>query len=380
MNQEIDRGQFGLTEQAFNKRTLGRVKNAFDSCQLNLVGGVNDGIKAKSRYFNSVLLERGFGLEGQDAAYLNALQVLLMNSITSRGERYVEELGGEDGVNLAYIARDLVEPDFRVAIRVVMGATEEMPLRALSYLAPALQMMESFKERNVYVPQLQVVFANNISGVLNGQDQTKIADQTQRFALLARDYTSEFFGNVSDSVIFLMDKPLDKGSVIRGELIDLTKVLIEHLSDETADQLSKKGMRFSSRVNNFYAAAHVLVHDIDSEDILVPFFPDQNDAVNPQSIISLGGQQEKLFYKIRHEIKPHLDPKYRSVRTLQYFTRHYVPPYYMANGGDVSMDSFLQGLNGQREISRTAGYDLNYLYGISNARGNFDDFLTAKRG
>jgi len=260
-----------------------------------------------------------------------------------------------------------------------MGATEEMPIRALSYLTLPLQMMDRLREINVSVPQLQIIFANNISGGLNGQDPSKIINQTDRFATLARAYVGEFFKEIGDSVVFLSDRPLDRGSHLRKTLIDLTKVLVSHLSSETRDQLMVKGMRYSPRVNNFYAAAHLLVHDIDLEDCFVALFPEQEHIMCPESIISIGGQQEKLFYRIRHELRPHLDGEHRLVRTLQYFTRHYVPPYYMANGGDLSMDGVLSNHITGQEIAKTASYDLSYLARSSNSRGDLDDFFARMR-
>lgn len=93
--------------------------------------------------------------------------------------------------------------------------------------------------------------------------------------------------------------------------------------------------------------------------------------INPKSIISMGGRQERFFYRLRHEIKPSLPERYGEVLTFQFFTKHQVPPYYMASDGDVSMADGL----GFSRIGLAAKYDLNYLRNQSVLRGDLEQFL-----
>jgi len=113
MNIEVEQ-QSNIAEKALSKRMAGRIKNAFDNCQLTLVGGLNDGIKAKSRqllpYLGSIDVEQING------PFVNALDVLLLNGINGREVYYAEELGGEDAGNLPLIVRDLIGPDSGVVI------------------------------------------------------------------------------------------------------------------------------------------------------------------------------------------------------------------------------------------------------------------------
>lgn len=364
-------------ENFLSKKLKGRIKNAFDNCQLVLVGGDNSGRKAKSSQFDPSLHDESFDRTGIDATFVDALNVLLLNS--GYGSDYIRELGAVDSVNLPAIAKDLaVGSESKTAVRIVFGATEEMPLRALSYVLPAVELAEAARTAGISAPQIQVIFANNISGRLNRQDSLRVRYQSEKFSLLAKAYVEDFFPSITESIVFLEDTPLDKESVLRRELVDVNRILCANLSTETEDELLTKGREQSSRVNYFYGAAHLLMHDVAIPAVLTTVLGPA-DIVRPDFIINIGGQSEKLFYRIRHEIKPLLPATYQQARTLQYFTRHFAPAYYMARGGDLSMENALRGNLDRRNIAKAAEYDLDYLISLSESRGDFNDFLSRAR-
>lgn len=380
--------RIGIGEQ-FGLKLMNRCRYSFDSSQLALVGGNFDGKKVKSPqlapYLQNTVLPN---MDSVDRAGFNLRLpevynvMLFLSNGTLFEEGYVEGIGGNDYGNIAQIGVDLAaeREASGVVTRLVFGGVEEMPLRAISYLLPPLIYAEQMKKLGIETPQLQVIFANNISGALNHLDQERANDQSIRFAEFAHDFIREYFPEVSDSVVFLEDTPLNEGSVIREELLSVARVLNEHLSPEARESLLGKGNNGSNRLNPFYGAAHLLVHDTNIPDILTPLIKDQPTTISPQVIISFGGYQERLFYKVRQEIKPHLGSEYQRVPTLQYFTKHRVPPYYMARGGDYSLDDALQGVAFRPDSVATAAQkDLSYLESVTSKRGTVDfaDFIAS---
>lgn len=224
-----------------------------------------------------------------------------------------------------------------------------------------------------------MIFANNISSRLDSLNAEKTIEQAQRFAEIARDYVQMFFSTLSKHVVFLKDTSLEKGSVLRGELLSIAAVLRDKTGKELRDALRIKGTNNgAARMYVFYGAAHPLFHDADIPGSLEPLLVNQPNILHPDTIISIGGYQEQDFYKLRHSLKPYLNAAYNTVKTLQFFTRNRVPPYYMARGGDISLDDVMSGRQSS-EISAAAQHDLDYLKMVSNTRGRFSDFIEKQR-
>lgn len=370
-----------------SKRMLGRLKSVYDNCQLTLVSGEFNGQKAKSRQFNGYMPLPPETNTGQVTNYgVKFPQVvgkmLLVGEPTAFQESYIEGLGGIDFQNLPEIAAQITrgaKPS--VVIRLVYGATTEMPFRALSYLLPALIYMEH--TGNV-ISQLQVIFVNNISSHLDRLDTSTALKQVKDFAGIAKAYIRSFFPNSDRKTIFLEDTPLDRGSDLRRRLLTLATSLRKTASEDLLDDLERKAVNNGSgRTYAFYGAAHVLIHDIDIPGSLVPLLPDQPEiVVNPEVIVSIGGRKEEIFYRLRHILKPHLDPEYNNAKTLQFFTRHRVPPYCMARGGDVALGDVMKGSSDfvNKNVAPVVSYDLCYLNEVSARRGDLGNFLKKYKG
>ncbi len=348
------------------------------------IGGENDGRKGKARYFEPHLLASRAPELGETEkndygnSLLKVLDVMLGEKHAVLDESYVAGLGGLDYQNLPDLAAQIAagnENSSKMTIRVVYGATEEMPLRALSYILPPLIFMGSMKKEGITPPQLQIIFANNISSRLDLLDLNKTQVQVQIFSSIAKDYIATFFPKLVESTVFLEDKPLEKGSVFRNELLRVASVLRNDLGEDVKEELLLKGKNNGAfRTYPFYGAAHLLIHDADIKGSLMPIFTDQPVSVSPDTIISFGGYQEQVFYKLRHALKPNLNSSYRDTKTLQYFTKHRVPPYYMARGGDVSLADTLMGKE-ESEIAVAAQHDIYYLQKVSLSRGDMQRFL-----
>ena len=371
-----------------SKRLQGQCEGVSNASSLLLIGGNFDGQVLKAKQLKPVLFgaqspvfDSDVQLRFQSNLVKAVGSLLFVGGMLSQ-DGYVEGIGGMDYENLVLTAVNLAKPDGRregVVIRTVFGATEMMPLRALSYLLPPLVLMERLKEDGLIVPQLQVVFANQISARLNGLSIGQVTDQSDKLARLASSYVQTFFPEIADSTVFLQDAPLERGSVLRNELLSNAAVLrnMEQLGleDTLKGKASNNG---AGRTHIFYGAAHPILHDADFKEILIPIIADQSPLAKAGTIISIGGYQEQDFYRLRQALKPHLGPAYNQLSTLQFFTRHRVPPYYMARGGDVSLDDVLNRRDVD-QVAVAAQHDLNYLRRISSFRGDFSEFLEQQR-
>lgn len=365
---------------------LGRLKSTYDSCQLVLTGGDFHGQKAKARHFStplSVLAEHEIAYPSAFNKELPQIigRMLLVGGSALHEESYVEGLGGSDFQNIPEIAVQVALGRVPMTvIRLVYGATTEMPSRALSYLLPALVYMELNKD---IVSQLQVIFVNNISSRLDRMDGQEAAEQSKMFAAVALTYIRNFFPNSDRKTVFLEDTPLDRDSDLRKRLLTLTRTLKKIDPEDILDDLVRKAVNNGAgRTHAFYGAAHILIHDIDISGSLVPLLPDQPEIVtNPDLIVSIGGRKEEVFYRLRHALKPYLDPEYNEVKTLQFFTRHHVPPYYMARGGDISLRDILNGSGSfaGNGIAPVARHDIDYLCSVSRSRGDLYEFFAGFR-
>lgn len=381
-------------EGKFGIKLRSRLMGIADVSQLTVVDGVMDGKKitgdSQRSYFSpDAIPALGVDelLEFSERLSQAIEAMLFVRGPVSLKDSYVNGIGGRDIESLVRIGSSLaVDKDGSsgVVSRLVFGGTKDMSLRGLSYLLPPLLMMENMRAKGINVPQLQVIFANNISSRLN--DHLEYADtveQSRRFTDVAQSYVEEYFPEQLERVAFFEDAPLERGSTIRNELVRVARVADDEFSDETKKTLNGKGNNQSKRLNKFYGAAHVLMHDISLPGIIVPVLSNQPAAVSPAAIISFGGNQEKDFYRVRHELKKHLGEEYNSLDTLQYFTRHKVPPYYMSRDGDASLGEVLAGITPDvNSLPRTARVDFEFLHSITSVRGSkdFGDFLALQSG
>lgn len=360
-----------------------------DASPVSFIDGIADGQKVTGQHFRPHFRPEDVPqLVSEDFPNFaerlpRAYESMLFSGVpTSLKGSYINGLGGEDFDDLPAIGMEIAAyggKESGTVMRVIYGGTEQMPLRGLSYLLPALLLMENMNAKGIEIPQLQVIFANSISSTLNHLDLQQATDQAIRFSQVAQAYVAEFFPAQLDSVVFLEDMSIEKGTDTRQELLRVTREVDEYISQATRERLFAKGNNGSGRLNIFYGAAHLLMHDTDLPSVVMPFSMEQPIALSPRSIISIGGHQERDFYTLRHEVKPYLGAEYNTVRTLQYFTRHKVPPYYMARGGDVALDSVLAGsVDGSNPIAKTAAVDLGVLEEMTLARGSISlsDFMT----
>jgi hypothetical protein len=367
-------------EKSAWKSLRGRLKTSLDQSTLMLMGGRNSGLTINAGIINnslspSVMKPTSFPLtpDAVDRASVFA-DVLLGNKGKQPKANYTKGIGENDIANLPQTAVNFGVDGANksgIVFRIVHGASEEVPLRSLTSALPALQMMDAMFQEGVTPPELQIVLANNISSAINDLSSEKVAKQAQLFAAAQQLYISHFFPHLQESVVLLEDAPFVEKSVVAQSLQSTARAL-DKINGRTLDKLSQKGAAdMPADKKRMYGAAHPLFHDAIPKGLLIPLVDGQRDYVVPQTIISMGGTQEVDFYDIRSQVRELVDSSFPLVNTLQLFTRHGVPPYYMANGGDVSLSS----IAGNSEIADVAEHDLRYLQRVSASRGDFHGFI-----
>ena len=383
-------------EQTYSKQTRNRLQQAFRSSQRQLLHE-KPGYVPKDRDFMQYMPESPFpqGLVSTEAGAFNIRLPHIVDSLLNpvreeqagrldMGADYIAGIGGYDYQNLPGIAVHLAKQgdSARVVYRTVFGGSTETSIRSISAITPALQQMDRVEslEHTIVTPpkapQLQVVFANNLAASLKGMNYEVVADESRVVARVMQKYVREFFPSLIDSVVFLEDVSAEESPYVRSELAFLTDAMHAFASNGMKQKLLQKGTNGSQELKTTYGAAHLLMHDSNDPRLLRPLLPEQPDAQVPEVIISMGGMQERDFYDIRFDLKPELDPTYNTIPTFQFFTRHSVPPYDMARGGDVSLASVIQnGVINTDAMPRAAKMDIEYLERVSKGRGDYDRFV-----
>lgn len=225
-----------------------------------------------------------------------------------------------------------------VAVRTVFGATENMPVRAVSYLLPALHLLESLRRSRKFstLPQIQYISMGESGSRINNFDREKVYRQAGLLAGVGMQYVQRFYPDLADLVTFASDTMfLDNPEVINY------KTQFEGISVPLGSN-SREG-------SAEYTLLHSLVHDMRYTE--EPFVPLIGSLLRdqPDLVINIGGQTEKLFYGAR---RMYLDTAKQegvevpTVPSVQLFTTNRMPPYMsiVADGdrlGDIHLDDAL---------------------------------------
>ncbi len=238
--------------------------------------------------------------------------------ITSNEKAYVESVGKEDAHNLPSIV-DSPE-DGTTALRLVMGATESMPFRALSYVDSLLRVAQL-----VPADQIQIIHANHLGNRVNGVDLDRSREQALLLAAEVEAHLANF-PDLEARVLHAVDTEMDT-----DRYVDLVQTAFDR-DTEIATKLLAKGSKHGGDSVR-YVAAHYAFQDTDDLvlDALSQIAPDQ---VSADRIVSVGCGQERTFYRARMGMRAVLQA---DIVTAQLFTRHVTPPYYTSKGGEPSL-------------------------------------------
>lgn len=217
-------------------------------------------------------------------------------------------------------------------LRVVFGATTRVPLRALSYVLPAVHMVARVSAAAYRAPYLQVVLTGSLGGRINDMPEDTVADEK---ALLTDclDRLLRHLAPVGRFGVYGDRSP----AVAIGLLSELVAELTPGQRGHILERLKTKGGSRTEQQTLLYAAAHALLHDRGG----VPLELERGTAVpDDPVVIDIGGLQERHFHHARAHFvsRPGTDGPGPLV-----LTRHAVPPYTTARGGEVGLREFLDG-------------------------------------
>lgn len=274
---------------------------------------------------------------GAAAGVVNRVRPALLDAVVGRTARlqgYVRGLP-EGGVEplLDVVGKAAVYGP--PALRVVFGASVRMPLRALSYVLPAVLMAERVQAVTGRLPYLQVLYVGELGARINALPAAVVAEEGRLLAehlcrVLDRGPMAGHYGLFADLPLPAGEDPIE----------DTIARLGEEPREEIARRLQGKGGSLSDRQTLAYAAAHVLLHDLGRLPLrrIGGTTPSDAEAVG---VIDIGGVQERHFHRVRAIFAEALGHAGPGPLVL---TRHSVPPYTMSRVGDVGLRDFLDGV------------------------------------
>lgn len=290
-----------------------------------------------------------------------------MNKTTQSPHKVRRELIKDKAANvetihkpdMADLGRILQMDGAGVVVRLFLGATEKMPVRALSYVMSAARVAASMP-----CEQLQIVSVNDLGSRLNGKDKDRANEQTQVLAEIAAGLLLPgFCPEIASKTVFATDKDSYEVDEFRkfAELAFEAEPAIEQ-------RLRQKGNKHGGD-HVVYSAAHFMHQD--TPLLRLDPLSGVEPLTDPSAIVSVGCQQERLFYDARAAMRRVASGVVEALPSVQVFTNHTTPPYFEARGGEQSLDdAIINGFDLQKTQDATAFRDLSHLsaiiLGVSN--------------
>lgn len=358
-------------------------KNAFNRLKSTLTASsleVFDSEKKKPRQFIDDI--------GLTLTALTSEEGMMLTQITQPSDAYID---GIDCEGLALLPDIVQSADRNNIFRTVFGATEQMPLRALSYLIPSIKIAEKLLATNHIGPivpkpdrsiALEFLFMNEASSQINGKDAKKCRQSSDLFSHIARAYIDKFHPTVSNIVSFVTDDGFSHKLLSHQSYDRVANKVEESLDEQTREAIVRMSRNRSTRTDAFrYATLHAFVHDGFVEGAL-----DKNHQPNCTILTSFGAAPEKLFYAVRKATLPYIGSEFRftPVPTVQFITKHTVPPYILMEPHDILLEQALfqpaqvrriyadRGENGLHTVVRK---ELSLLVEDSGSIWELEDFL-----
>ncbi|MDB5167707.1 MAG: hypothetical protein JWN26_852 [Candidatus Saccharibacteria bacterium] len=230
-------------------------------------------------------------------------------------DAYIESVGQLDAHNLV----DVVDhPEIGAAVlRLILGASTHIPERGLSYADSVFRVA-----RHIPTAQIQIVHANHLGNKVNGVNLAESGREAYNLGHKIDRHLRKF-PELEGRVLHAVDTPHDT-----DQYVD-TVIAALDTDPELAAKLQAKGSKHGGDTFR-YVAAHYAFQDTDSLE-LAAVKSGAPDQVRADTLISIGCQQERQFYRARMAMQALLPPE---VRTAQLFTKHVTPPYYLAVDGD----------------------------------------------
>lgn len=264
------------------------------------------------RYFGPRNIEQGSSVlspKGQPLVSLripegdSKLPERIVAAITNAGVSGISVLDGggvQKFVDFAFAAART--PELLGASVISMGfggSTGQIPLRAPSYIVPALRIMKSFQNMNLPVPRLRVFSGQSAAAAVNGFDLGKMWEKTLKIFVLCRLHALKFFPEISSEIFFDFDYLMAEDEEVR----ELARQLQRQKSNraglpEVLNFLLTRGKAHGGQLGEDGALLYIALHPILFGDWLncgsgwLRCFTEQTF---PPFRISLGGPPERFF-------------------------------------------------------------------------------------
>lgn len=270
----------------------------------------------------------------------------LKRTLIKDKKAYVETVGKEDMTALQEVLGQ--SGDKGTVVRLFLGATTSMPLRALSYVASAARVA-----RNIPCDQLQVISVNKLGERINAIPLAESQQQSQILAALGSILVRGFMPEVADKTVFAEEAHIEDVE----RFVPLAKTVLQEapaLTQSLRDKGAKHGGDYVT-----YSAAHL----VNQDTALLELDPISGTApVNDvQRIVAVGCQQERTFYDLRMGMRSLVDAS-ELIPAVQVFTHHVSPPYYTARHGEQSLeDALINGVNLDAIEDTAAARDMKHF-------------------
>ncbi len=266
---------------------------------------------------------------------------------------YVETVGKGDMPALQEVMAQ--KDGTGTVVRIFLGATSCMPLRALSYVASAARVAQ-----NIPCEQLQIISVNKLGEQINKVPLAESQRQSRILATLGSYLIRGFMPEIAGKTVFAEEAHIE--DVERFvPLVETVMQVAPALHRSLQDKGAKHGGNFIA-----YSAAHVVNQDTSLLE-LEPI-SEMSPVNDVQRIVTVGCQQERTFYDLRMMMRSLADAS-KLIPSVQVFTHHVSPPYYTARHGEQSLeDALANGVSldtiGDTAAARDMKHFVNSLGGM----------------
>ncbi len=269
---------------------------------------------------------------------------------------YVESVGKDDILALGEAANS--PRGTGTVLRLILGASECIPLRALTYVDSALRIAGHIPHE-----QIQIVHANRLGATINNVNLAQCQKQTVALGGMVRAHIGRHHPELEHRVLHAEDTPMELEHF--AEIADQALRQNPHITQK----LLAKGAKHGGNPAR-YASAHFAFQDTDTL-VLEPLHNQGPAQACAERIVSIGCQQERTFYLARMAMRSAaFDYEMPLISTAQVFTKHLTPPYFVARGGEPLLgEADFSSLQLDAVGDPGARRDLVHFVQTSNERG-----------
>gem|GEM_PF-6979532 len=236
-----------------------------------------------------------------------------------------------------------------VSLNTFFGATEEMPLRGLSYIIPSLKLVDELSTHYTgVIPEINYSFAATAGSIANNYDLSKIDDTNNKFIEMARYYIEQFHPLLVDKTHFLTDHnfvPKIMESQEFPKAVDILTSEVENVPELKSILLAYGEKRQSVQNSMAYTTLHIFSQDlIMDDDIAMTDYHTGETSVGGDLTIYIGAKPEERFFTARKLGAEKISRELGECGlrdSIQYILNMNVPPYSLLEKDDLLLTEAL---------------------------------------